>query len=222
MKCCINDSINQASVSRQIKYQSKKGQNVLWNVNKANITITLSTAAFKNSFYLLALPFSPLLSVPGVPQPKQQIGIQHQDTLSSFQLPFHLKELVNTKVCQGLRLFFTNTAKPFFFRVGWGGMGQGGEGFTMMLRLTSNVQSSCLSLLRARTTGMHHNNPLSFHHYKLSIVKFIYVNFQKYGSGRMKWNQKCIFGKSVLKNFVLLAFRLFVFRGFYFWNLMYL
>lgn len=94
----------------------------------------------------------------------------------------------------------------------------------MMLRLTSNVQSSCLSLLPARITGMHHYNPLSFHYYKLNLVKFIYVNFQKYGSGRMKWNQKCIFGKSVLKNSVLLAFHLFVFRGvfFFFWNLMYL
>lgn len=93
----------------------------------------------------------------------------------------------------------------------------------MMLRLTSNVQSSCLGPLPARTTGMHHDNPLFFHYYKLSLVKFIYVNFQKYGSGRRKWNQKCIFGKSVLKNAVLLAFHLFVFSGFFFfWNLMYL
>lgn len=63
-----------------------------------NITITLSTVAFKNSFYFLALPFSPAWSIPGVPQPKQQIGIQHQGTLSSFQHPLPLKELVNTKV----------------------------------------------------------------------------------------------------------------------------
>lgn len=34
--------------------------------------------------------------------------------------PLPLKELVNTKVWQGLR-FFTNTAKPFFFRIGWEG-----------------------------------------------------------------------------------------------------
>lgn len=119
----------------------------------------------------------------------------------------------DTRRCTEIRLL-TRRRSP---TKGWDG------GLTMMFRLTSNVQSSCLSLLRARTTDLHHDNPLSFHYYKLSIVKFIYVNFQKYGSGRMKWNQKCIFGKSIPKNFVLLAFRLFVLQFcFVLRNLMYL
>lgn len=75
----------------------------------------------------------------------------------------------------------------------------------MMLRLTSNLQSSCLSLLSAETTAVHHQNPLSFHYYKLGMLSLFMLVSKNRAVGRGDGIRNS-FGKSALKSFVLPAF----------------